>query len=667
MQEGTLFGDSGDSSADGSRKLGVVCARFEGHEESSFEELISGSSSMRVLTYSNSLSMLAKAAALVDDLEVIFGREDIVGEAEKLYYYQDELLKAVREEVKAASPLREKVEAGKVRLYVVKDLVSHEKLFLLDGMASKDGEGGAKVHRRVLTGSANLSERAFSGRQNEGLTLYEDDEAAWEYYERRYERIKSSSALGVPRRALLSDELEIEDLPAFSNESSNGGAPIVAVEDGSPENGIVQKVVSTQTPKHFAGLAGVVSKSKGYAQLDRRGRGRAVEYVKSNRRTAQSNPDEYLSLNVRRGTAELSGKSLDLQPAQEEVASDVRALVEYFEGFSLFRGEKEKLARDYFAFWSWLWFGPFLCDLRNAARAGREDVGEDVHDYPVFGILYGKSNCGKSELVDTLLRSMFGRAGTTPKHWFTTNKVGNLMEENRRHPLVFDDLERKRYTDYAVSLIKEDHVRLAEYPPVVLSMNAAQDTFESEVRKRCFVIYTGAALPDDAPEARELSREVKRIKASLGTAFYREYLRRIMTSLREEYPEDFLALSSGTIRDLLDEHLMEGSAKPHWCEPTSMDAHRRGRHDKVREDLRRSLEFDKDSWERRADRWVLRMPDQNAANRLRRDVPDYLLSAGNVANLVVFDAGEIEAFLGEGSISSRSDVRRLFSRLLGRR
>jgi hypothetical protein len=65
------------------------------------------------------------------------------------------------------------------------------------------------------------------------------------------------------------------------------------------------------------------------------------------------------------------------------------------------------------------------------------------------------------------------------------------MSDNRRYPLVFDDLKKRRYTKHAISLIKEDDVRLAEYPPVVLSMNAAQDTFETEVRKRCLVVYTG--------------------------------------------------------------------------------------------------------------------------------------------------------------------------------
>ena len=53
------------------------------------------------------------------------------------------------------------------------------------------------------------------------------------------------------------------------------------------------------------------------------------------------------------------------------------------------------------------------------------------------------------------------------------------------------------------------------------------------------------------------------------------------------------------------------------------------------------------------------MPDHNAANRLRRDVAAYLLSAGNVGKLVVFDAGELETFLGANYFSQGKPLRRI--------
>ena len=59
------------------------------------------------------------------------------------------------------------------------------------------------------------------------------------------------------------------------------------------------------------------------------------------------------------------------------------------------------------------------------------------------------------------------------------------------------------------------------------------------------------------------------------------------------------------------------------------------------------------------------MPDHNAANRLRRDVPDYLLSTGNVGDLVVFDAGELETFLGRNYFRQGEPLRRI-ARLLKR-
>ena len=87
------------------------------------------------------------------------------------------------------------------------------------------------------------------------------------------------------------------------------------------------------------------------------------------------------------------------------------------------------------------------------------------------------------------------------------------------------------------ALIKDDHVRMKEYPPVVLSMNAGQDTFDSEIRKRALIVYTGASLPDHTGEARRLGRRVKQGKNNLGTALYWQYLKWMLSRLRQEREE----------------------------------------------------------------------------------------------------------------------------------
>jgi len=317
-------------------------------------------------------------------------------------------------------------------------IVSHEKLFLLEG------EKGT----RVITGSANFSEKGFSGSQNESYVLFDDQPAAWDYYNDKYEKIKSRSSMPITKKALLAERADAENLPVFSLGEPNGPGSVVVVPEKLPGPSIVRKLLMTS--KRHTGLSEVIRSNNGRAQVDKPTASRAVKYTKSNSRSNESNPEEYLTVDAYTGRVVLSGKELDLEASEEEIASDINLLVEYFGGFDRFRGDTDRLTRDYFTFMSWFYASPFICDWRNAALV-REDY---VLDYPVFGILYGRSNCGKSELVRTLLTSMFQKEGFLPNEFFTKTRVTALMQENARYPLTFDDLDRSRFTNHAVALVK---------------------------------------------------------------------------------------------------------------------------------------------------------------------------------------------------------------------
>ena len=144
-----------DGLLDETAKLGVVRARFEGFDRDSFEDLIAGYSSMKVLTYSSSVPIINKAAEQLERLEVVFGRADILGDMGSYFYFQELLLKELIDATRGRDFIKEKIESGDIKLYVVQEIISHEKLFLLGG------ERGT----RVITGSANFSDRAFSERK----------------------------------------------------------------------------------------------------------------------------------------------------------------------------------------------------------------------------------------------------------------------------------------------------------------------------------------------------------------------------------------------------------------------------------------------------------------------------------------------------------------------
>lgn len=636
-----------DTLFDDSAGLGVVRAKFEGFERSTFEELIAGYSSLRVLTYSNSVSIVNRAAAAVEKLEIVFGREDIVGKMGQYAHFQMLLLDELVDEIKGQDHIKDKIRSGHMRLYVVKDIISHEKLFLLEGEAGT----------RVITGSANFSEKGFSGSQNESYVLFDNDSAAWDYFTEKYEKIKGRSSMPITKKALLAERADATDLPVFSLGEPDGPGSIVVVPEKPQATSIVHKLL--KTPKSFTGLYEVIRSNGGEAKIDKPTASRAVKYVQSNSRTEESNPEEYLTVDRDTGRVTLSGRVLDLDVPKEEVASDVDLFVEYFGGFDLFKGDTERLTRDYFTFMGWFYASPFVCDMRNAALA-REDY---VLDYPAFGILYGRSNCGKSQLILTLLRSMFQKEGFLQKEWFTKTKVADLMQENVRYPLVFDDLDGQRFTNHAVALIKDDYVGLGEYPTTVLSMNADKDTFEPEVRKRCLIVYTGASLPDHTGESRNLARRVQGIKGRLGNALYREYLKRALGRLREETPNDVLLFSSGILHDIFAEHC--SGSLPDWCRVTNMDEYGQGKHDKVKDELTKIARYNPTAWSRMQDKIVLKLDDVHSARRLLKDTPSYLVESGSRGDAIIFDAKELEEFLGS-AISPRGNALRSVARLLRR-
>ena len=482
-------------------------------------------------------------------MEIVFGPPDILGDMASYLHFQELLLKELIDATKSKDYINKRIESAAIKLHVVQDIISHEQLFLLKGEAGT----------RVITGSANFSDRAFSGSQNEGYVCFDDDPAAWEHFKGAYERIRDRSTTSIIERDQIEGEFDAKDLPALSPARKDSRSPqVIVVQDGPPDLTTVHKAVRSRPPRRYGGISSAIETKGSVAKINRQTAQRAVRYVKSNSRTQEENPEEHLSIHPDSGLVALSGKELDLNVPAGAVETDVHAWLEYFSGYQLFKGQREKLARDYFMFWSWFYAGPFVCDLRNSALAR----GEDVWDYRDFGLLYGKSNCGKSELVKTLLLSMGGKEGFPPNDWFTKGQVPVLMEQKSRYPLVFDDIDKIRFGQHGAALIKYDPVRLKEYTPVVLSMNAGQDTFDSELRKRALIVHTGASLPDHTGEARRLGRRVKQIEINLGTALYKEYLSKMLRRLRRdrEEPFDTLEISSSVLREIISEY----ASLPDW-------------------------------------------------------------------------------------------------------
>jgi len=183
----------------------------------------SGFDTFRALTYTPSIPMVA--GLLRDhefrDFECIFGHSGILSrETEEILAFQsvvrDDLERRILRMRGIADERREllvnRIADGSVRFFVVKDAIAHAKIYLLSRTADATSTVASTCpERRAITGSANLSERAFSGRQAETLIVFDDDRVAWKHYVSQYEAVRDASTTRVPlaREANPAEQLRI--------------------------------------------------------------------------------------------------------------------------------------------------------------------------------------------------------------------------------------------------------------------------------------------------------------------------------------------------------------------------------------------------------------------------------------------------------------------------
>ena len=208
------FDDPDSLTRDG--QLSVVRARGEGVEP--FDtSLFAGFDSMKALTYTASIPMIVGLLRDFDyaDFECIFGHQGILRpEITDIFGFQntvDEKLNkafvAVETSDERRQALFDSVAKNRARFFVVKDRIAHAKIYLLE----RDDL------RRVVVGSANLSETAFSGRQAETLVLFDNDDTAWDHYKKQYEAVRSVavSRMELRDKVIPAERIPVEETPVF--------------------------------------------------------------------------------------------------------------------------------------------------------------------------------------------------------------------------------------------------------------------------------------------------------------------------------------------------------------------------------------------------------------------------------------------------------------------
>lgn len=550
-------------------ELDVVEMAFCAVHTLTWQELFEGYDTLHAITYSSSISFVCRLLEYFSYAEILFGSEEVLTYSlQEVIAYQSKTIEYFRNHAKKMNiDLVSRIDDDSLRMYVAHEVLSHEKIYLL---SANDGR------KRVVFGSANLSTAAFQGRQRENIS-YVDGDAAYEWYMHRFQNLKEHCTDYLTKEAFLIGDAEehLEELP-IANTVKVRKAMIL-----EPAKELNDEVKFVLDIKNLAQkLAPMVEKpdKKGKLQLSPEKikivRRKVVEEKQREKELRSEYP--HLQVLVEQGTVSLNGKALDLHPAEEDIAKDAQLFLNYMNGYEKFHGDVTGMQYRYFEFANWFFCSPFMATMRDAAVR----ANQNLLPYPVFGLVYGQSKAGKTSFLETLLKMMIGQKTKISAPDFTRSSIENLKRTVQGAPIIVDDLTNSRFNQHAIETIKNDDFgivnHMLHYPAVVISANEDVKAVAPEVIRRTVICRVQAGLTNT-----EVMRSsvVRTVQKEIGTAFYREYLRRmleIVPELLEEMTDDtiegapdILAVSSEIICDILTEYA--GQAVPEYVRTLTLE------------------------------------------------------------------------------------------------
>ena len=537
-----------------SASLDVVKMTFDGAESCTWQELFSGFDTLHAITYSSGSDFVYQLIDLFEQAEILFGCDEVISYSlQEVMAYQCKMVERMRDTAsKMKLDLVSRIENGSLRFFVARSVLSHEKLYLL---SSQDGR------KRVIMGSANLSRSAFGGYQRENI-CYVDGDAAYDWYWDCYCQLREDCTDQIAKETLLfaDDGTNLEELPIARTVKAKKALVLQPAEEAKEEVRFVLDV------KNLAGkFASSVPKpdKKGKLIL-------SPDKIKSIRRqvaAAQTQEkelqSEYPQLEVfpDEMMVRLNGVNLDLHPSATEIQKDVSLFLKYMDGYEKFHGNVTGMQRRYFEFANWFFCSPFMACMRDMAVC----YNQNLLPYPVFGLVYGQSKAGKTSFLETLLKMMIGQKTKISAPEFTRSSIEGLKRTVKGAPIIVDDLTNTRFNQHAIETIKNDDFGVADkllhYPAVVISANEDVKAVAPEVIRRTVICRVQAGLTNT-----EVMRSsvVRTVQKEVGTALYREYLRRMlgivselleeMKSDESESAPDILAESSRVLEEIFREY-----------------------------------------------------------------------------------------------------------------
>ena len=537
--------------------ISVTKVKFISQENTTYEELFKGYNELRVITYSYALGFIEQIMHFFDRGEVILGFEQLVNkDTASLIANQQFSIN----EICKNSYLQKRIINDEFRFYVLNDLISHQKVYLL-----KADDGRV----RTITGSANFSHRAWTGEQIETITVCDDLEC-YKVYERQYETLQQFSTDEISKNAtpISEDGENAEELPIFKRIEKENAVLIHDTQTGEEQEYAFHAEKLSNEWKERLNAVKLKPSKDGKLLLELKSIRKMLTGIKKDNEIKREreliNPQ--FVLDFTNHTATYNQKTFTLTPDASAIKSDLLNIYEYMDGFDLFTKDTTRLKTLYWKVLNYMFLSPFIAKLRY--EGNRYDYEERF--FPMYMLIYGDSDAGKTGFINLTRQLMFDeKMNPLTQDYFSSKLMTSLKADVKGCPILIDELT-PTYWRYAKDIVKMDSTLIKEkmtnHPTFVLLSNDINN-IAPELSKRIIVINLDNRL--DRTAAAYNGKKINTIIRNVSNALYCEYLRRMFEGVdtliqeiqehdiddnKENWIPDIFALSSNILQDIMQEY-----------------------------------------------------------------------------------------------------------------
>ena len=499
-----------------------------GFTEQNFDPFLEEMREVKICVFSASLSYVPKILEKCTKLEyaeIIVGNAPIRGRYDftKIMALQSALVVDTKKLLRKNKAVMELVYQGKLKFYFPDDGIIHGKFYLFENVLDDN--------YLTITGSANLSKRAWENKFND-IWLYSQDHVTYNLMKEEWETLKTECSLFDPPKDVQeitsNPESNAEELPVLEKlktgksilmEKVDEGGDFVVVEAAKKEGKwqkIQKEVIVSSSENRLAILPESIEKIK---YLDRK----FTDEKDQSREAVVLKIEDLTSDKTEETTYSIKNKILDLDSDEEQAKSDLETFIQFTEGAKYFTGDTLELKKTYFKILTYFFVSPYLGLLCKHAL----EYDFSIEPFPMYMLVQGGSDAGKSSLFRLLYRMMLGKKlkyNPLDGKSFKPSIAYEYQAADSCLPVYFDDVTSSKF--WRIREIAKSQNWLAEkesgLSPVLMFSSNGDVKLNPEESKRILSFYVQNRLSVELKHKN--TNKMGQLINQADNAFYRYYL-----------------------------------------------------------------------------------------------------------------------------------------------